>query len=360
MSDSFKKEISDGLLWINQRALPITSLILIIAACYLFAFSQEEKIPLSMSTVAAILPSLFLRIALLLTLLISSIFSPVIIFSPFSKPGNTNDSNHTKYNDNQENSISWKIIIGWLISIIIIGILLILMAYNSERLSTAFQIISLILIIPISVSLFFMKFFTKYEISFRNWRKLPVEIIAYFSASMFCQLLLMCFTLLISYSFIKNSTQSIWALASYTALISMLIGLVQIVGAYVIFIISKRKTFSIVKTTWAYLGIIFLLGIHPTSGAWITGTVLETTTTGGRSCTILSLKNPDSKELESFRDPENPKQTKPLRIFIGDDGKYIARINDKSDSKRLEFIPFSIVTGIDECPKEKTTKNSPK
>ncbi len=365
MSDSSKKEISDGLLWINQRALPITGLILAITTCYLVSFAYVEKIPLSMTTIVTIVPVLFLRIVFILTVLIYFTLSPILRLFPLSKSENDIDLlrfiKSTIQNSSKKNPISLRMAIGWIATIFIIESLIVITIYHHEEINIIIQIILLFIIIPLVAALIFIIFFPQCGISFKKWKKeLSRGLIFDIFLRMFHQVIIMFLVLWISYLFFKNSqNQSIWMLAMYAACISAILGLIQIIGIIAIFTIKNKQQFTITKFVWTYLVIIFVLGILPTSGAWLTRVAL-TTTTGGRSCTILSLKNPDSKELESFRDLKNPKQTKPLRIFIGDDGKYIARINDKSDSKRLEFIPFSIVTGIDECPKEKTTKNSPK
>jgi hypothetical protein len=64
-------QLSQGLLWLNERAWPLGGSILLIAGIYLFQYIQVEKIPLSItsSAVVAALPAMFVMLVFVITML---------------------------------------------------------------------------------------------------------------------------------------------------------------------------------------------------------------------------------------------------------------------------------------------------
>ena len=79
--DRYANVLSNGLLWLNERAWPLTVGILSVAGLYLYQYIQVEKVPLSILSAAAFtaLPAMFAMLVFVIGMMGASILMPTFI-----------------------------------------------------------------------------------------------------------------------------------------------------------------------------------------------------------------------------------------------------------------------------------------
>lgn len=345
-------QISDGLRWLNDRALPVTGLMLAIAMCYLLAFIQVEKVPISITSAATALPSLFVMLVVLITLLTSFLLTPtLVLFTPLQPQGKIRLIDLLEWRDDGKvNTRAALSIVGaWFLKLAVIGgaFGLIIFFYDVWVKPNPLVMLPLGLLILALAAGLFLKVVVPRRLLALKWRESSWSLQGALVLGMGPQLLLMGFVLILA-GRATESIDSVWIFALCILAGVIVLSLMQLAGAFIIAMLVKPDR-SLAGAAMASIGLVALLGFYQPSAAWLTKTALQMTASGARACTVLSWTDEGAKHFESLRDPSTSTRTKPLRILMESDGQYLVRDRDTS-SMRVDFIPRSIATGMDECP----------
>jgi len=374
-------DLSDGLRWVHERAFPLTGLMLAVAVCYLFLFISKEQVPISITFAASALPTLFIMVVVLIALLtLLLLFPTVVLFVRFGPQGNNRLVDLLGKKNRNATPAPSKLIIVWFMQLIAMGLSL-GMIYSKFPDSTG---LGIVVLLPLLVLLgmwgiwWLLKSVIRYQspemlsrTSFfclvlyrlskndikdqslmREWRQSFWDLTLLFVPGIISQLALVSFVFMIAAGNFNNS-DSVWVLVAYVAIGVFALGAVQIVGAMIAVTSMKpNHTLSVVKIALISAGFVASLGILPV-GSYLTEAVLQFTASGVRQRAVLSLTADGIKQFESLKAEDDKTCTKSLRILMESDGYYLVRnLEDRAGSSSgIDFIPRSIVTGIDDkCP----------
>ncbi len=354
----YLNEISDYLRWINERAVPLTACMLGISMLYILSFILEEQLPLTLSTITTILPALFILLTFFLGLSVSMLVCPLVFLLLTNKPIiNKNDNNLTEVNtdldekekENAEKAVAEKkrksrirLFYQWLVvnAIIAIGVMLSSWTYESSEV-IAFVILFASLFDAAKV--FLVSTTEPIKNSISDWIT---------SAFIFLpQAIIVLLIFIFSTTKFGGENKIIYAI-SMTLVIVFIFNFIQVVAVCAVGFTSQTSKPLLINISLCFIGVIVFFGIFPTSSAFITKAVLNSTASGSRACTVFTLKKDDlENDYSHLIASENQLQTKPLHVIYDADGVIYARL-ENSNSKKLELIPRSIVTSIDKCTRE--------
>ncbi len=357
-------QISQGLVWLNERAWPLSGCILFISMWYLTGFIVEEKVPLSIasSPIIATLPVLFVLILLFIVLLVGFLLSPTaMLFTIVRKPGRERlvDLLIQPGEAVGRFSIPRNIVIGWFliptIAVLFIGLVWLL----SEKLDVipGWIMSALVLLsLPISVVVFVLVVIKEKSLKLK---------LGDFSSDFW---IATCFSvlpqfLIIAYVFILSIRLAQASGDSYFLLwLSVLIGVIvlcflQLVGAKLI-ASARQPEHAVVNSFKAGVIIVVLLGVYPPSASLLTGGAFKLTASGGRACAVLTWNSENPPGIEALHSTDNTKQSRKLRILIQVDEYYFVRpalekskkVEGAETPKKVYFVPREIVSSIDDCP----------
>lgn len=352
------QQFSRASLWLNDRALPMSGLMLSIAMLYMLSFIQQEKVPLSItsSTMITALPSLFVLLVLLIALLTGFLLSPTLaLFTPMTPQGSKRlidllQGQHDKPSQGRQPAVSKAIIGGWLLSLappgVALGIVELLPMQWLDEYSIWLELAFLLMCPALAVLILWVAI--RFHPQVPKWRETSWSFRGLLMATMLPQLVLMTYVVMLAARATHGNGGSLGILALCTLTGAVGLGLLQLAGARLIAVVTKPGD-SLAGAALLSIGLVALLGIYPPSGALLAGAALQITASGARTCAVLSWTPEGAKALPRLKDSAFPNDTLPLRILVESDGHFLVRaIGEKS--KRVDFIPRSVVTGIHECP----------
>lgn len=357
------EQLSKGLIWLNERAWPLSGGILFISVLYLMGFIVEEKVPLSIasSSIIATLPVLFVMILLFIVFLAGLLLSPTaMLFAVVRKPGKERLVDLLIKPDREGGrfSIPRNIVIGWFfiptIAVLFIGLVWLLVEkWNGIPgwMMSALVLLSL----PLSIVGFVMWVIKEKSLKLKL-RDFSFDFWMTACFSVLPQFIIITYVFILSIRVAQSSGDSYFLLW-----LSVLVGVIvlcvlQLVGAKLIASVTQPEQ-SLAKSCKAGVIIVFLLGLYPSTASLLTGGAFQLTGSGGRACAVLTWNSDNPSGIEALQSPDNPKQSKKLRILIQVDEYYFARpIVDKTQAvekgetvTKVHFVPREIVSGIDDC-----------
>ena len=360
------EQISQGLVWLNERAWPLSGCILFISMLYLTGFIVEEKVPLSIasSSIIATLPVLFVMILLFIVLLVGFLLSPTaMLFTAIKKPGKQRlvdlltkpDSGGGRF------SIPKRIVIGWflmpVVAVIFIGVVWLL--FSTWNVIPKWLVNALVLLsLPSSIVLFIWLVIREKSLKLKL-RDFSSDFWMATCFSVLPQFLIITYVFLLSIRLAQASGDSLVLLWSAVFLGVIALCFFQLIGAKFI-AWSTQPDRSLSKSFKAGFIIVALLGAYPPTASLLTGVAFQITASGGRACAVLTWNSENPSGIEALYNPKDPNQSRNLRILIQVDEYYFARPKlDKAEkdagaqtSTKVYFVPREIVSGIDDCPPE--------
>lgn len=352
-----RDQISQGLIWLNERAWPLAGFVVFVPVLYLFNFIQEEKIPLSItsSSVITALPVLFALILLCIALLVGLLLTPTImLFTPLEKKNKDRLIDllvNAKKSRWKRSPFPWMIIGAWLFVpitlVFIVAFISILFEATDDSPHWLMQLL-LLASIPVSALIFVTWVLkgTGRNIRFRN---ISSDFFISVLIGIVPQFLITTYVISISIRIAQSSDYQLAVIAAGVLIGILVMCPIQLFGATVVASVNKPdRSFGSALS----IGCIFvvLLGLYPPSASLLTGAVFQLTSSGGRPCAVLSLHSTDSIE-KNIIDHQYPMQSKPLHILIEVDGYFWVRPKI-SLNKDVYFISHENVSRISECPLE--------
>jgi len=349
--------LSDGLLWLNQRAWPLTVIILLIAGICLFDFTQQERVPIPFSSVIAVLPALLTLGIFIVVVIIGVIFLPTMILFVSLENNNKksiidlwpeNLSNTKKTSHGAEFFVTFYcfFMLVYFAAIFALAVWLDLSVSANSPISTL--LVLLILAVPV-VSFYFL---IRKKIG-KN--VLPLKIVSgnFWVTSILgaaAQIMLMIFVLTLSTRGASGSEYELGMFCLYAFLGIMTLGIVQFFAGSVTASIARSRP-PMQKIIFSAAILIILPLMIPSVGAKITSAAFQRIGAGGRSCVILTWAGKDIAPGYEKISTASYYQSKPLRIVLEADGIYRVREYEEI-SREIYFIPLSAIASMHDCTPE--------
>ncbi|MGF6125091.1 hypothetical protein QF019_000280 [Pseudomonas frederiksbergensis] len=348
-------QLSQGLLWLNERAWPLSIGILLTAGMYLFQYIQEEKIPLSITSSAVItaLPAMSAMLVFIISMLVAFIIMPIfVLFHPLGDAGGRLSDDFSFDQTSPELTARHRgLIWRWAGGLLILGIYCVLVGIVGPNVPPSDWWIGggvLALVLTVLANTLFITRGVKVSVS------TDFRFICVMSAlvQVFVILTVTSVVLPVASAYVDN----IWWLLPLMLLELISLWMIQLVGAFLV-VKTRRHQNPVAFVATVVFAMVILLGLYPPSSSKLAGFALQVTASGGRNCTVMNF-SADSKSIEAITDPAKPGYSRPLRVVAEVDGVYFVRLW-RTESKAVQFVPRASVTGVDACPADiKTAKNA--
>ena len=342
----WRNQVSEGLLWLDDRAWSLAGLILFVSALYLNGFILEEKVPLSITSpsVIAALPMLFAFLLLFIGMLVGLLFSPTMIFfSPLNKsnPVRLVDS----FSESKPGKIKLTIFISWLLlPACLLGVTFGIWMLVPKDVGWI-NGIAIFFLVPIT-GFVFVNIFIRAQSSDLHWRDISPEFWMSLFIGLIPQFFLTVFVIIVSMRAAQPS-ESYVIFAFWSAIGLFALCLIQLLGVRIVASTESQPP-SLAACFTVGFAFVILLGIYPPAASKLTGAVLKLTASGARTCAVLTWtsNNPDVAEEVNNVDSGS---SKPLHILMAIDENYVVRPTE-IEGKAVYFVPRSMIAGIDDCP----------
>jgi hypothetical protein len=341
-------QLSQGLLWLNERAWPLGGSILLIAGIYLFQYIQVEKIPLSItsSAVVAALPAMFVMLVFVITMLGALIVMPAFIIFHRLNDSGERLSDHLSFDQGKSGltPLRRRLMLHWLYGVLLLGgfvwLIGALASYDRTGGWWTIGIVGLGFLTLLGHAWIITRVW-KTSVSFDFWVACVMSALVQLFA-------ILNVTVVVARS-VSEYVDDVWLFVPFMFLELVLLWLIQLGGAYFV-VVMRRHEHPVAHAALVAMVIIFVVGLIPQASARLAGVTLQLPSSGARNCTVMTWA-PSTQLLDAIRDPGNPGSSIRLRLLAEADGMYIVR-PWRADTKAVQFVPRSSVTGIDECAAE--------
>lgn len=344
------KTISDGLLWLNERAWPLGGGVLFISILYLHNYIQYEQVPLSITSPAFItaLPVLFAMLIFIIALLASLILLPTaMLFMPMIK-GETpqiesigfDSSNPEAYN-RPRRDLAFR----WLGGLVVVGVFWCLIVFVGpvKDADPSFQLLGFLLTLVFFIIVVNLGQFP----SANRWREVSPDYVFLCLISSVIQVLIILFAFTIS-EILSSQYRSSLIIQMFSMLGALLcLWLFQILGAHLVLNVSKHQN-PIAYVTLIGAVLIGALGLIPPVSANLASYVFQMSASGGKPCATFVWSHDFAGGVSALNGLQAG-QSKDLRILAEADGYYLVRAH-ATESKAVTRVPQAAVETIDECP----------
>lgn len=344
-------QLSKGLLWLNERAWPLGGSILLIAGIYLFQYIQVEKIPLSItsSAVIAALPAMFAMLVFVIAMLGALIVMPAFILFQRLNESGERLSDHLRFDQGKPEltTLHRRLVLHWFYGLLLLGgFVWLIGALAASDYTSGWWIVGKVV----------LGIFTLLGHAWIITRVLNVRASLEFwfacVMSALIQLVAILNVTVVVARSVSEYVEDVWLFIPFMLLELILLWLIQLAGAYFV-VVTRRHEHPIAHAALVAMVVIFALGLIPQMSAKLAGVTLQLPSSGARNCTIMTWA-PSTQLVDAIKDPGNPGSSIRLRLLAEADGMYIVR-PWRAETKAVQFVPRSSVTGIDECPPEQKT-----
>jgi len=341
-------QLSQGLLWLNERAWPLGGSVLLIAGIYLFQYIQVEKIPLSItsSAVVAALPAMFAMLVFVIAMLGALIVMPAFILFHRLNDAGERLSDHLSFDRGKSalTPLHRRLILHWLYGVLLLGLFVWLIgALASYGYNSGGWILGQV-VLGIATLLGHAWIITrvwKTRVSLDFWLACVMSALIQWVA-------ILNVTVVVARS-VSEYVEDVWLFIPFMFLELVLLWLIQLGGAYFV-VVVRRHEHPVAHSALVAMVVIFVVGLIPQTSAKLAGVTLQLPSSGARNCTVMTWA-PSTQLLDAIKDPGNPGSSIRLRLLAEADGMYIVR-PWRAEAKAVQFVPRSSVTGIDECAPE--------
>lgn len=343
--------LSASLLWLNERAWPLSIGILLTAGLYLYQYILEEKIPLSItsSAVLAALPTMSAILIFIILVLVGFILLPIFVLFHRLNASDKRLSDDFSFEQRspEQRARHLRLLARWGGGLLMLGIFCALLSVIGSQV-TANLWWACAAVLGTGLTLF------------AYYRLMTLGVIGQVSTdfrmacvmSAFVQMGVILNVTIVAMDIAGRYVSSLWWLLLLIPMELLLLGMIQLLGA--LFVVKMRgHDQPAAFVVLAVMAVVIALGLYPGSGARLGGFALQVSSSGARNCTIMSF-DPQSKGLESIMDPARPGFSRPLRILAEADGTYFVRPWN-TDAKLVQFVPRAKLSGIDACPLDRKT-----
>jgi hypothetical protein len=347
-------QLSQGLLWLNERAWPLGGSILLIAGIYLFQYIQVEQIPLSItsSAVVAALPAMFAMLVFVIAMLGALIVMPAFILFHRLNDSGERLSDHLSFDLGTSGltPLHRRLVLHWLYGVLLLGgfvwLIGALAAYDHTGGWWIVGMVGLGLLTLLGHAWIITRVW-KTSVSFEFW-------IACVMSALVQWIAILNVTVVVARS-VSEYVEDVWLFIPFMFLELVLLWLIQLGGAYFV-VVMRRHEHPVAHAALVAMVIIFVVGLIPQTSAKLAGATLQLPSSGARNCAVMTWA-PGTPLLDAIKDPGHPGSSIRLRLLAEADGMYIVR-PWRADTKAVQFVPRSSVTGIDECAPERKSDDA--
>ena len=343
------KQLSQCLLWLNERAWPLTVGILLMAGVYLYQYIQEEKIPLSITSSAVItaLPVMSAILIFIISILVAFVLLPIfVLFHRF------NDSNRRLSDEltlgpatAQQRKRHKRMLGRWAASLLVLGTFCALLSVIGSQVSATWY---WTLVAVVGTLLTIAAYYWLMTLGVEGPMSMDFRFACLMSA--FVQMGVILNVTIVAIDIAGRYVSNLWWMVPLMLVELLVLWIIQLLGA--LFVVKMRSHDNpLAMVACAVMVLVMVLGFYPASGARLGGFAFQVSASGARNCTVLNF-GPESKGFESITDPDRPGFSRPLRVIAEADGTYFVRLWN-SDTKAVQFVPRAGLVGVDVCPREK-------
>lgn len=350
----FYARLSAGLLWLNERAWPLSILILVTAGLYLYQYIQEEKIPLSITSSAVLtaLPAMSAILVWVVTILVAFVLMPIFVL--FHRLDDTarrlSDDFHFGPGSPEQRSRHRRLMVRWGASLLSLGLFCGLLTVIGSQVSASVWWITAAVLGTILALASYC-----WIITLGVARPVSNDFRLACVGAAFVQIMVILNFTIVAIGIAGKYIESLWWLLPLMLLVVLALWMIQVLGAlFLDRVRSHRQPVALLAS--AAVIIVIFFGLFPPSGAKLGGFALQFSASGARNCTIMNFM-PESKGFDALLDSDTPGFSRPLRVVAEVDGIYFVRLRT-SDSKALQFVPRASLIGLDVCPEKNKTASA--
>lgn len=342
---------SDNLLWLNERAWPLSIAVLATAGAYLYQYIQAEQIPLSITSSAVLtaLPVMSAILVFVITILMAFLLLPIfVLFHRMDDSGRRlSDDFDFGPGTRAQRRRHLKMLGRWGASLLVLGTFCAaLSVVGSQVTGTWYWGVTAVVGTGLTITAYYWLMTGGVESTVSNDFRFACVM------SAFVQIGVILNVTIVVIDIAGRYLDSLWWLAPLMVAELLVVWIIQLLGAlFVVKMRSHRNPVALVASAVAVL--VVVLGLYPPSGAKLGGFAFQMSASGARTCTIMNF-GPESKALETVSDPDKPGFSRPLRVIAEADGTYFVRLW-KTESKAVQFVPRASLMGIDSCPGKNPT-----
>jgi hypothetical protein len=348
-------QLSRCLLWLNERAWPLSIGILLTAGMYLYQYIQEENIPLSITSSAVItaLPVMSAILVFIICVLTAFVLLPIfVLFQPLDASGTRLSDEFSFGQRGPEAARRHLRMLGrWAGGLLILGIFCGVLTYVGSKVQASWLwTIAAVLGTGLTIAAYYWLITRDVQGPISNEFRFACVM------SAFVQVGVILNVTLVAISFASQYVSHIGWLVPLMLAELLFVWLIQLLGA--LFVLKMRGHQNpLALLAIAVTAVVVGLGLNPPSGAKLGGFAFQMSASGARHCSIMSFAQ-ETKGLEAIADPGRPGFSRPLRVIAEADATYFVR-PWKTESKAVQFVPRASLSGIDACPVDKKTADDP-
>ena len=341
--------LSRSLLWLNERAWPLGIGILLTAGMYLYQYIHEENIPLSITSSAVLtaLPVMSAILVFIISILVAFVLLPIfVLFHQLDASGKrlSDDLSFDQKSPEAQarhRHLLWR----WGGGLLILGIF----CGSLTAIGSQVQVNLLWGSAAVSAAMLTIAgYYRLMTLGVQGTISTEFRIACVMSA--FVQIMVILNVTIVAIHIASQYVSQLGWLVPLMLGELAIVWLIQLLGAqFVVKVRGHQNPLALLAI--AVTVVVIGLGLHPQSGAKLGGFAFQFSASGARNCTIMSF-SPQSQGLEAIADPDRPGFSRPLRVVAEADATYFVRLW-KTDSKAVQFVPRSSLTGIDACPVDK-------
>lgn len=342
-------QLSKSLLWLNERAWPLTLVILLTAGVYLYQYIQEEKIPLSITSSAVIsaLPVMSAILVFIISVLVAFVLLPIfVLFHRLNDSGKRLSDELTLDQTCAEHRARHRRMLGrWAGSLLLLGTFCAALSVIGSQVTGNWYWGTAAVV---GMGLTIAGYYWLMTRGVAGPVSTDFRIACVMSA--FVQMVVILNVTMVAIDIAGQYVSNLWWLLPLMLVELLAVWMIQLLGAlFVVKMRSHDNPVALVAT--AVMVLVIVLGLYPTTGAKLGGFAFQVSASGARNCTLMNFA-PESKGLETLTDPDRPGFSRPLRVIAEADGIYFVRLW-KTDSKAVQFVPRASLVGVDVCPPAK-------
>ncbi|NTY89113.1 hypothetical protein FCH33_20285 [Serratia fonticola] len=350
----WRKEFSDGLEWLHNRAWPLGGVVFFLSVICLFNYVTQAHVSLSItsSSVIAALPTMMALVIFIGFILVATMVMPTaVLFAPIEKNGPQLVSLLTTQIEHGNNKIEWRFIFIWMMMLLVMNfITLIIVSFFLEAFSRNTVWASPLFIFSSIISCLLVLLGATRLVN----KKIPLRNISaeYWGASCstaILQIFMVTTSMLFAMRLAETSSKmdDYWSFWGYSTVLVLAIGFFQIVSAH-LFLHAQGHKSPVRQGALIAVFIVTASSIFPPIGGNIASYAFQIMASGGRQCSVLRWSASPSEDV-TFLIEENGPYSKPLHILLDDNGFYQVRLKD-SESDEVHFVPHTSVASMQSCP----------
>jgi len=355
-SPNWNQELNNALAWLSQRAWALGGVLLFTATVYLHNYITVEKIPLSITSSAAIaaLPTTF-ALALFVAVLIAALLliPTVLLFTPAEKGGRS--LAELVHADAAQDRLRWLgVVWRWTFSTALVGTLLWAIIYINAVADVSspwdwmLSIALFLLSVPIFPALAYR------VINVPSIRSITFEYWLMCVGAGAIQLLLLVMVMQIAVSSVGKRIDSFLVFLPLFVLAAAVLAVSQLTGAVLVQAFRRhRQPLALVSGVVAF--VIACLGLIAPASAKLVAYAVQATASGGRGCVTLLFAPGASGKYKAPGFNNGDGKSEALHIlFDAGDALHVRLVEDREKGSPVYWVSRGDMAGIDVCSASKS------